>query len=322
MNEKGTKAVVIGAGQVGAATAYTLMLTGLVSELVIIDLNQNKARGEALDIAHGMPLCPPAEVYAGDYPDCAGADIVIITAGANQKPGETRLDLLAKNCAVFGSIVPKAVEYAPDALYLVVTNPVDALTLETIRLSGLPAGRVIGTGTVLDTSRLRYLLSQHTGIDPRNIHAFVLGEHGDSEFVAWSRARIAGMTLDEYCADCGRCKGPISAILDSDIENQVRRAAYSIIELKGATYYAIAVAVRRIVEAILRDEQSILTVSTLLEGQYGLDGVCLSVPAIVGRKGVERVLEVGLDDDEKAALTASAKAITTAMADRRQDAGR
>ena len=313
MNEKGTKAVVIGAGQVGAATAYTLMLSGLVSELVIIDLNQNKAKGEALDIVHGMPLCPPAEVYAGDYPDCAGADIVIITAGANQKPGETRLDLLAKNRAVFGSIVPQAVKYAPEALYLVVTNPVDALTLETIRLSGLPAGRVIGTGTVLDTSRLRYLLSQHTGIDPRNIHAFVLGEHGDSEFVAWSRASIAGMTLDEYCADCGRCKGPLSDILDSDIEQQVRRAAYSIIELKGATYYAIAVAVRRIVEAILRDEQSILTVSTLLEGQYGLGGVCLSVPAVVGRKGVERVLEAGLSEDEKARLIASARAVKAAM---------
>ena len=313
MNEKGTKAVVIGAGQVGAATAYTLMLSGLVSELVIIDLNTNKAKGEALDIVHGMPLCPPAEVYAGDYPDCAGADIVIITAGANQKPGETRLDLLGKNRAVFGSIVPQAVKYAPEALYLVVTNPVDALTLETIRLSGLPAGRVIGTGTVLDTSRLRYLLSQHTGVDPRNIHAFVLGEHGDSEFVAWSRASIAGMTLDEYCADCGRCKGPISDILDSDIEQQVRRAAYSIIELKGATYYAIAVAVRRIVEAILRDEQSILTVSTLLQGEYGLSGVCLSVPAIVGRGGVERVLEAGLSDSEKARLAASAQAVRGAM---------
>jgi len=313
MNEKGTKAVVIGAGQVGATTAYTLMLSGLLSELVIIDLNQNKAKGEALDIVHGMPLCPPAEVYAGGYPDCAGADIVIITAGANQKPGETRLDLLAKNRAVFGSIVPQAVRYAPDALYLVVTNPVDALTLETIRLSGLPAGRVIGTGTVLDTSRLRYLLSRHTGIDPRNIHAFVLGEHGDSEFVAWSRASIAGMTLDEYCADCGRCKGPLSDILDTEIENGVRHAAYSIIEMKGATYYAIAVAVRRIVEAILRDEQSILTVSTLLEGQYGLNGVCLSVPAVVGRSGVERVLEVGLDGDEKGRLAASARTILSAM---------
>ena len=313
MNEKGTKAVVIGAGQVGAATAYTLMLSGLVSELVIIDLNTNKAKGEALDIVHGMPLCPPAEVYAGDYADCAGADIVIITAGANQKPGETRLDLLAKNRAVFASIVPQAVKYAPDALYLVVTNPVDALTLETIRLSGLPASRVIGTGTVLDTSRLRYLLSQHTGVDPRNIHAFVLGEHGDSEFVAWSRASIAGMTMDEYCADCGRCKGPLSDILDSDIEQQVRRAAYSIIELKGATYYAIAVSVRRIVEAVLRDERSILTVSTLLQGQYGLNGACLSVPAIVGRQGVERVLEVGLSDAEKARLAASAQAIKAAM---------
>ncbi len=313
VEEKGFKAVVVGAGQVGAATAYTLMLSGLVSELVLIDLNRDKAKGEALDIAHGMPLCPPAEVYAGDYPDCAGADIVIITAGANQKPGQTRLDLIGRNRAVFASIVPEAVKYAPDAVYLVVTNPVDALTLEAIRLSGLPAGRVMGTGTVLDTSRLRYLLSRHTGVDPRNIHAFVMGEHGDSEFVAWSRASIAGMTPDEYCRDCGRCGGPLTERAGYALEEEVRRAAYSIIALKGATYYAVAVSVRRIVQAILRDEHSILPVSTLLRGEYGLTDVCLGVPAIVGRTGVERVIESPLSAQERRRLEESARALKETM---------
>ena len=303
------KAAVIGAGQVGATTAYALMLSGLLNELVLIDINQDKARGEALDIAHGMPLCPPAEVYAGGYADCRDADLVIITAGANQKSGETRLDLIEKNRAVFASVVPQAVRYAPDAIYLVVTNPVDVLTGETLRLSRLPPGRVIGTGTVLDTSRLRYLLSNHTGVDPRNIHAFVLGEHGDSEFVAWSRASIAGLTLDEYCAECGRCPGPLSERMSGEFENEVRRSAYAIIDLKGATCYAVALAVRRIAEAILRDERSILTVSTLIDGPYGLRGVCLSLPTVIGAEGVIQTLEIGLDRAERKKLELSAQAL-------------
>ncbi len=307
--DPGRKAVVVGAGQVGATTAYTLMVSGLVSELVLIDINRDKALGEALDIAHGMPLCPPAEVYMGDYPDCAGADIVILTAGANQKPGETRLDLLEKNRAVFRDIVPKAVRYAPDAILLVVTNPVDALTLETLRISRLPPERVIGSGTVLDTSRLKYLLSRHTGVDPRSIDAFVLGEHGDSEFAAFSAMRIGGMTLPEFCHACGQCDGSLAHAAQEQFEEEVRRAAYHIIDLKGATCYAVALAVRRIVQSILRDERSILTVSSLLTGQYGLRDVCLSLPSIVCAGGVERILPIPLTEEEQASLRRCAQAV-------------
>jgi len=305
----GHKAVIVGAGQVGATTAYTLMISGLFSELVLIDINRDKALGEAMDIAHGMPLCPPADVRLGDYPDCKGAEIIIITAGLNQRPGETRRDLTEKNIGVFRSIVPQIVRYAPDAILLVVTNPVDILTRETLRISGFPPERVIGSGTVLDTSRLKYLLGNHTGIDPRNIHAFILGEHGDSEFAAWSVTHIAGMDLSEYCAGCGNCQGNLDQKTADSIEEEVRRAAYTIINLKGATYYAVAVAVRRIVEAILRDEHSILTVSSLLTGQYGIEDVCLSLPTIVGSKGVISVLPIPLNDHELKNLRACADAV-------------
>ena len=306
----GHKAVIVGAGHVGATTAYTLLASGLLSELVLIDVNHDKALGEAMDIAHGMPLCPPAEVRSGDYPDCAGASIVIITAGLNQKPGETRRDLAEKNLGVFRSIVPQIVRYAPDAILLVVTNPVDILTRETLRLSGFPPERVIGSGTVLDTSRLKYLLGRQTGVDPRNIHAFILGEHGDSEFAAWSVTHIAGMDLSEFCQNCGPCEHPLTEENAAQIEEEVRRAAYTIIGLKGATYYAVALAVRRIVEAILRDEHSILTVSSLLTGQYGVSDVCLSLPTIVGAHGVEQILPIPLTDAEAHALHACAEAVS------------
>ena len=301
------KIAVIGAGRVGAATAYTLSLSALAGEIVLLDVDERRARGEALDIAHGLPLYAALEVKSGGYDDIANADLVIITAGVGQKSGETRMELLDRNRAVFASIVPEVVRSAPNAVLLVVTNPVDILTLETLRLSGLPAERVIGTGTVLDTSRLKYLLSRHTGVDPRNIHACVLGEHGDGEFVAWSRASIAGLSLDEYCAACGRCRGPMSEQVNRQFEQEVRRAAYEIIDMKGSTCYAIALAVRRIAEAILRDEHAILTVSTLAQGQYGLRDLCLSLPVVLGARGVERVLEPGLDRAERARLMAVAE---------------
>ncbi len=305
------KIAVIGAGRVGAATAYTLALSalaGTASEIVLVDIDEKRARGEALDIAHGLPLYAALDVKSGGYDEIANADLVVITAGVGQKSGETRMELLERNRAVFASIVPEVVRSAPNAVLLVVTNPVDILTLEALRLSGLPAERVIGTGTVLDTSRLKYLLSQHTGVDPRSIHACVLGEHGDGEFVAWSRASIAGLSLDEYCAACGRCRGPMSEQVNRQFEQNVRRAAYEIIDMKGSTCYAIALAVRRIAEAILRDEHSILTVSTLAQGQYGLHDLCLSLPAVLGARGVERVLEPGLDRAERARLMAVAEA--------------
>lgn len=306
----GPKAVIVGAGQVGATTAYTLLISGLLSELVLIDVNRDKALGEAMDIAHGMPLCPPADVRLGDYSDCKGADIIILTAGLNQKPGETRRDLLQKNLGVFRDIVPQIVRYAPDSILLVVTNPVDALTYEALRLSGFPPERVIGSGTVLDTSRLKYILRRHTGVDPRNIHAFVLGEHGDSEFAAWSVTRIAGMPLEEYCRTCGQCISDLSEEAESEFEEEVRRAAYTIINLKGATYYAVALAVRRIVEAILRDEHSILTVSSLLTGQFSISDVCLSLPSIVSSYGIERILPIPLSQSEICSLRTCAQAVS------------
>ncbi|MDR2514096.1 MAG: L-lactate dehydrogenase [Christensenellaceae bacterium] len=308
--KQGNKIVIVGVGQVGATSAYTLLLSGLVSELVLIDLNEQRVRGEVLDLSHGIPLCPPANIKAGSYEDCAGADIVILSAGANQRPGETRMDLTRKNAAVFGQIVPKVMEFAPrDVILLVVTNPVDVLTYQTWRLSGLSKGQVIGSGTVLDTSRLRYLLSQHTGVDARNIHSYVLGEHGDSELPAFSLTNIAGVSMDEYCAVCGECEGGLSKVIAEEFDEKVRKAAYAIIQGKGATYYAVALAVRRIVEAILRDEQSILTVSSLMEGEYGIGGVCLSLPSIVGVRGVENVLPVPLSEQELGMLRASAEAI-------------
>ena len=307
------KAAMIGCGFVGASSAFALMQSGIFSEMVMIDADHAKAEGEAMDLSHGLPFARPVKIYDGDYDDIVDAGIIIITAGANQKPGETRMDLTRKNIAVFRQIVPEVVKYAPHAILLVVTNPCDVLTYVTWKLSGLPANQVIGSGTVLDTSRLRYLLSQHTGVDPRNVHTYVLGEHGDTELPAWSLTSIAGMGMDEYCSLCASCQGSLSQTVRAEFDDKVRNAAYRIIEGKGATFYAVALAVRRIVEAILRDEQSILTVSSLLTGQYGLDGVCLSLPCIVGVNGVEQVLPIHLSDEEMAQLRISADAIRAAI---------
>lgn len=315
MLKKGNKVVIVGAGQVGATTAYTLLLSGLASELVLIDLNVERTKGEVLDLSHSVPFCPPADVIAGDYPDCKDAALVILTAGANQKPGETRMDLTKRNIGVFASIVPKVMQYAPPGVVLlVVTNPVDVLTYVTQKLSGLPKGHVLGSGTVLDTARLRYLLSSHTGIDARNVHTYVLGEHGDTELPAYSLTTIAGMTMDEYCASCKTCTKSLSAQAHEQFEEKVRNAAYTIIQGKGATYYAVAVAVRRIAEAVLRDEQAILTVSSRVEGIYDLPDVCLSLPCVVGGHGVERVLAVHLSPEESLQLRRSAEAIRQAQA--------
>lgn len=289
------KITVIGAGFVGSTTAYTLMISGLVSELVLIDVNKEKAEGEIMDLSHGMPFVRPVRMYHGEYSDCAGSDIIIITAGANQKPGETRIDLVHKNTAIFKSIINEIKKYNTDCILLVVTNPVDVLTYVTLKISGFPKEKVIGSGTVLDTARFRFLLGEHVGIDTRNVHAYIIGEHGDSEVAAWSLTNIAGIPMNRYCDDCRRCNGMLSKY---DIYNEVKNAAYEIIKRKGATYYAVALAVRRIVEAIVRDENSILTVSSLMEGYYGLNDVCLSLPAVVNRTGISRVLDVPLDTKE------------------------
>lgn len=298
------KVVIIGAGFVGSTTAYAIMNWGLASEIVLIDLNQEKAEGEAMDLNHGTAFVKPVKIKSGDYQECRDARIVIITAGANQKPGETRLDLVKKNTEVFKSIVPEIMRYTDEAILLVVTNPVDILTYVTLRLSGLPVNRVLGSGTVLDTSRFRYLLSEHCRVNPRNIHAYIIGEHGDSEVAAWSLTNVAGVPFARYCVVCGKECG--SEDFKVEIGEKVENAAYEIIEKKGATYYAVGLAVARIVESIFRDEHTILTVSTILEGQYGLKNIALSLPCIVGANGIEKVLTLELAQEEEKALKESA----------------
>ncbi|ADD01562.1 L-lactate dehydrogenase [Thermoanaerobacter mathranii subsp. mathranii str. A3] len=300
------KISIIGSGFVGATTAYTLALSGFVKTIVLIDINKDKAEGDALDISHGVPFISPVEVYAGDYGDAAGSDIIIITAGAAQKPGETRLDLVKRNTMIFKDIVAKLIKVNDTAIYLIVTNPVDILTYVTYKISGLPYGRVLGSGTVLDSARFRYLLSKHCNIDPRNIHGYIIGEHGDSELAAWSITNIAGIPIDDYCNLCGKaCEKDFR----DEIFNDVVRAAYTIIEKKGATYYAVALAVKRIVEAILKDEHSILTVSSPLTGQYGVTNVALSLPSVVGRNGIVNILELPLSQEEIDAFRRSAEII-------------
>lgn len=295
-NKAVNKVAVIGTGFVGSTTAYTLMMSGLVSELVLIDVNRGKAEGEVMDLNHGMPFVRPVRIYDGDYDDCTGSDIIIITAGANQKPGESRIDLVHRNAAIFKNIISEIVKYNTDCILLIVTNPVDILTYVTYKTAGFPKNKVIGSGTVLDTARFRFLLGDHAGIDPRNVHAYIIGEHGDTEVATWSLTNIAGITMEEYCEECHQCKGSFNR---NEIFQSVKNAAYQIIERKGATYYAVALAVRRIVEAIVRDENSILTVSGFMEGQYGLSDVCLSLPSIVNRNGIERILDVPLSESEK-----------------------
>lgn len=298
------KLVVVGAGYVGSTTAFTIMLGGLFSEIVLIDLNKDKAVGDAMDMAHGVSFVKPVNVYAGDYSDCKDADIVVLTAGVAQKnPVETRLDLLKGNIGVFKSVVASVMQYAPDdVILLTVTNPVDILTYATYKMSGLPKNQVLGSGTVLDTSRLKYMISRMTGIDARNCHTYIIGEHGDSEVAAWSVTNIGGMSMTEFCRYTGKCNL-------SDLETmyqQVKHTAYDIIEKKGATYYAIAVAVARIVECIAGDENSILTVSSVFDGQYDISDVALSVPTKVGGDGIEKILEVPFSRDEMKGLRNSA----------------
>lgn len=299
-------AIVGGAGAVGASAAYALMISGLASEIVLVDVNERRAEGEAMDMSQGVPFVRPVTVRNGTYADCAGCKIVVITAGAAQKPGETRLDLVKKNTEIFRSMIPQIAAAAPHAILLVVANPVDVLTYATLKFSGFPTGRVVGSGTVLDTARLRSLIGQKLAVDPRSVHGYVIGEHGDSELVVWSRTTVASMPIAAFSAQRGR---PFDAYIQERVADEVCHAAYEIIERKGATYYAIGLAIRHVVEAILRDQNTILTVSTLLTGQYGISDICLSLPSIVDHDGVEVVFEPPLSADELAALQRSAQVL-------------
>lgn len=300
------KVAMIGCGFVGSASVYSLMQSGLFSEIVLIDANMEKAEGEALDISHGLPFAKPMSIYAGDYDDIEDAAIIIISAGAAQKPGETRLDLVKKNVGIFKTIIPEIAKRDCQGILLIVANPVDVLTYAALKMSHFPANRVIGSGTVLDSARFKYLLGEHLQVDSRSIHAFIIGEHGDSEIATWSSANVSGIPIHKICEMRG--------FIDHDYEtnriaDEVKNSAYEIIEKKGATYYGIGMAVRRICEAIIRDEESVLPVSSLMTGQFGIEGVCLSMPAIVGANGVDTLLPIPLDEKEQAALKDSAETL-------------
>lgn len=315
MNDKSWRArkvVIVGAGHVGATFAYALAQSGVADEIALIDLNRELAQGQVLDLSHGRFFFPSVYIHAGNSEDYADAQVIVITAGAGQKPGESRLDLLQKNARIMRHIVDDIVAQNSPAVLLVVSNPVDVLTYVAQRHAGWPTRRVMGSGTVLDSARLRYLLSQHCNIDVHNVHAYVLGEHGDSEFAAWSMVHLAGLSMEQYCPICGKC-GEWEEERKA-IEEAVRNSAYHVIDYKGATYYAVGLALVRIVSAILRNEHSVLTVSTVLEGEYGLEDVALSVPCIVSQEGIDRVMAAALPPEEDAALQASASILKEAIA--------
>lgn len=300
------KVAIVGCGFVGSSSAFALMQSGLFTEMVLIDVDRDRAEGEALDISHGLPFARPMNIYAGDYDDAADAAVTVITAGANQKPGETRLDLVKKNVAIFKTIIPEIAARDYQGIVLVVSNPVDVLTYATIKLSGLPLGRVLGSGTVLDTARFKYALGQHLGVDPRTVHARIVGEHGDSEIAVWSTANVGGVPINSFCELRGFYDHEASM---RRIAEGVKNSAYEIIEKKNATYYGIAMTVRRLCEAIVRDEKSVLPVSNLMQGDYGLDDVVLSMPAIIGRGGIEQKVPISLSDEEQRKLEESAAAL-------------
>ncbi len=297
------KVAVIGCGFVGSACAFALMQHGLYSDMVLIDANRARAEGEAEDIAHGLLFAKPMNIRAGDYADAADAAMAVVTAGANQKPGETRLDLVRRNSAIMLSVLGELKKAGFAGNILVVSNPVDVLTRVAQMHAGLPEGRVFGSGTVLDTARLRYLLGEHLDVDHRSVHAFIVGEHGDSEIALWSSATVSGVPLHDFCEMRGYFDHENAM---REIGESVKKSAYRIIERKGATYYGIAMAVLRICEAVVRDEKSILPVSAALHGEFGIEDVTLSVPAIVGKEGMEKIVPVSLSEDERTRLHYSA----------------
>ncbi|REE55341.1 L-lactate dehydrogenase [Paenibacillus taihuensis] len=290
-----TKIVIIGVGAVGATTAYTLLLRERANELVLIDANKSKAKGDAIDMNHGLPFLGRTKVWAGEYEDCRDANIIIITAGAAQKPGETRTDLLKRNAAIFESIMTEVLKYNQDGILLIASNPVDIMSYFSWRKSQWPIQRIIGSGTLLDSSRFRYLIGEELGIDPRSVHAHIIGEHGDSELPVWSLANIAGTRI------------PFDEETKERIFTNTRDAAYEIISAKGATYYAIALALDRICTAILHDEGAVLNVSTLLQDYHGVSNVYMGVPCVVDRSGVREVLQLEISESERDQLHRSAQ---------------
>lgn len=292
------KIAIVGAGLVGSTSAFAIMDDAVASEIIMIDINQKRLDGEVMDLNHGISFVPPINIKAGSYDDIKDASMVVLTAGASQLPGESRNDLLKRNIKVFEAIVPRVVEANPDAVLLVVTNPVDVLTYITYKISGFPANRVFGSGTVLDSARFKYLLSRHCNVSAQNVHGYIIGEHGDSEVAVWSSVSIAGMKIDDYCDACDRRCG---VVIKEAMAEDVIHSAYRIIEGKGSTYYAVALAVRRIVRAVIRNENSVLTVS----GIFPDEKLAISLPAIVNRIGLEKFIKLPLSDNEVEAFQKS-----------------
>ena len=304
------KVAIIGCGFVGSSIAFSLMQRGLFTEMVLLDVDGAKAEGEAMDLSHGLPYIASMDIRAGTYDDIGDCALVVITAGVNQKQGETRLDLIGKNVAILKNIIPQITSRGFEGILLIVSNPVDVLTYAAYRISGYPKRRVIGSGTVLDTARLKYLLGERLRVDSRSVHAFIIGEHGDSELAVWSGANVSGVDLEHFC----QLRGAVGQEELDGLYRAVRDSAYEIIRRKGATYYGIAMAVGRIAECIVKDQHAVLPVSCVLEGQYGLEGLALSLPAIVGRGGLEEVLEIPLSQRERQALDRSAEQMKEALA--------
>lgn len=304
------RVALIGTGMVGSSYAFAMLNHGVAEELVLIDINKEKSEGDAMDLNHGLPFAPsPTKIWYGQYEDCKSAEIVVICAGANQKPGETRLDLLEKNVSIFKSIVTDVMKSGFDGIILVATNPVDILTYATWKFSGLPKERVIGSGTILDSARFRFLLGDYFSIDTRNVHAYIIGEHGDTELPVWSHANIGGRTVSEWLDSSS---GKTQKDLDEIFVN-VRDAAYHIIERKGATYYGIAMGLLRVTKAILQNENSILTISACLDGEYGHSDVYIGVPAVINRSGIHKIVELDLNQEEQEKFSHSVQVLKETM---------
>lgn len=306
------KVAIIGAGNVGMRYIYSLMISGFARSIVILDRNKEHTEGEMMDLASCMPFVSQIEISVGEYKDLEGSDIVVITAGAKQKTGQSRLELVKENIVIFKEIIPKVMEYAPDAIFLVVTNPVDVLSYAAYKISKKPWQSIIGSGTVLDSARLRLLLSQHCNIDARNVHAYVLGEHGDSEFAVWSRAMIGGVLFKEYCPMCNKCDTKTAL---GDIFREVKDFAYNVIQRKGETSYGVGLSMTMITRAILKDENAILPVSCLVEDYYGINDVYLSMPSIVNKNGVREVFKIPLNEEEENNFKNSAKVLRAVIED-------
>ena len=305
----GKKVTIIGAGSVGSTIAYTMAVNGIATEIVMIDINEAKAMGEALDIRQGVPFCPPVSIYAGSYQDAQGSDVVILTSGIARKPGQSRLDLAQTNVNITKSIIPQIVKHAPDAIYIIVSNPVDILTYVFHKVSGLPESHIIGSGTILDTARLRARIAEYYNINQQNVHAYVFGEHGDSSFVPWSTATISTIPVDQYAASLTNPDTIEPKLVHSEVESYIRKSGGKIIERKGATFYAVAVSVCHIVKCIFSGADTTMTVSTMMHGEYGIDDVCLSTLAIVGPDGGAGKVLAPLTDEEKALLKHSSECL-------------